>query len=123
MNFIKMNYLHKNGIVFLANAAAFTIVVSLKPPFFIGWMSALLLALIASYFFFSQQTYSEWNTINLGAHKVSNVNGLMLVFLFLVNVLSSWDYLDWMEITYVIVLCVIQLLITTSEKRSKAHSS
>lgn len=107
-----MMVLKKDGIVFLLNAILFAILFYFKVPFFPIWIGMLAVILLGSYFLYSKQYFSNENIFIVSKFRISNVSGLVLAFLFSLNLLLSWSVLDWITISYVLIFSVIQLMIT-----------
>lgn len=104
-----MKILKKDGIVFLINAIIFVGVLTLDINAL--YTIALILGLLVSYFFF-KQVYSSQNILKIKNIAVDNVTGIILTFLFAFNLVLSWNKLSWLQIAYIILFCLIQILNT-----------
>jgi hypothetical protein len=107
-----MQVLKRDGIIYIINGILFAIVYALKAPFFQFTIGLLVALLLVSYFLYPKQNYSGANIFKLKSYKITNVNGTILMFLFSINLLLSWEVLGWVEILYVITFCIIQWMIT-----------
>ena len=116
-----MSLFKNNGIIFLINAIIFTVVAYLEPRFLPFWIGILVVSLATTYLLFPRQTFSRNNIIKFRAHRVPNLNGLILTFLFLVNVISSWDHLGRIAILYVVIFSVVQILISAPGNSTKSQ--